>query len=183
MGKISDSEYKAYMNNIYFLEGEKIELSYLIQKVVIGRGDGSNIDHLIEAFMEGYDDPNRTMTLENGLLVFTNINIIFIQEKDYSRSVVLLDQLAGLGCFLYKGCSSIAVATVDGYEYGFILLKTEDSSLVQNPNINELTRQIQIFGMEQKRLAQGPAVKICKYCSAQNKADQTRCVNCGALLA
>jgi len=171
MGKMSNSEYKAYMDN-----------QYLIQKVVIGRGDGSKLDYLIQEFIDGHDDPSRTMTLENGLLVFTNTNLIYIQEKDYSRLVVLLDQLGGIGCFSYKDCSSIGVVTVDGYEYGFLLWETEDSSVVQNPSVNELTRQIQVFGMEQKRLAKEAPVKICKYCGARNKIDQSRCVNCGALL-
>ena len=182
MGKMSNSEYKAYMDNLELLEGEKKELEYLIQKVVIGCGDGSKLDYLIQEFIDGHDDPSRTMTLENGLLVFTNINLIFIQEKDYSRLVVPLDQLGGIGCFSYKDCSSIGVVTVDGYEYGFLLWETEDSSVVQNPSVNELTRQIQVFGIEQKRLAKEAPVKICKYCGARNKIDQSRCVNCGALL-
>jgi len=182
MGKMSDSEYKAYMDNLELLEGEKKELEYLIQKVVIGHGDGSKLDYLIQGFIDGHDDPSRTMTLKNGLLVFTNINLIFIQEKDYSRSVVPLEQLGGIGCFSYKDCSSIGVVTVDGYEYGFLLSQTDDSSVVCNPDINELTRQIQVFGMEQKRLANEVPIKTCTYCRARNKIDQTRCVNCGALI-
>jgi len=108
--------------------------------------------------------------------------LIFVQEKDYPRLVVPLDQLSGIGCFSYKDCSSIGVVTVDGYEYGFLLWKTEDSSVVQNPNLNELTRQIQVFGMEQKRLAKEGPVKICIYCGVRNKIDQSRCVNCRAAL-
>ena len=182
MSKMSNSEYKAYMDNLDLLEGEKKELEYFVQKVVIGRGDGSKIDYLVREFIDGHDDPGRTTTLKNGLLVFTNINLIFIQETDYSRFVVPLDQLGGIGCFSYKDCSIIGVVTVDGFEYGFILWETEDSSVVQNPSVNELTKQIQVFGMEQKRLAIEAPVKICKYCGARNKIDQTRCVNCGTLL-
>jgi ribosomal protein L40E len=165
MGKMSDSEYKACMDNLGLLEGEKKELEYRIQEFINGRGDSS-----------------KTTTLKNGLLVFTNFNLILIQQEDYLRLVVPLDQLSGIGCFTYKDHYAIGVVTVDGYEYGFLLWKTEDSSVVQNPSLNELSKQIQKFGMEQRRLAKEAPVKICKYCGARNKIDQSRCVNCGALL-
>jgi hypothetical protein len=182
MGRMSDSEYKACMDNLELLEGEKKELEYLIQKAITGRGDGSNRGDLIKDFIDGHYDPSKAMMLESGLLVLTNINLIFIQEKDHSRIVVPLDQLGGIGCFLCKDHSSIGAVTVDGYEYGFLLWKTEDSSPIQNPSINELTKQIQVFGMEQKRLAKETQLKKCEYCGARNKIDQSRCVNCGAPL-
>lgn len=166
MGKMSDSEYKACMDNLGLLEGEKKELEYLIQEVIIGRSDSS-----------------KTTTLKKGLLVFTNINLIFIQQEDYSRMLVVpLDQLSGIGCFKEKDRYGIGVATVDGYEYYFPLWRTEDSSVVQNPSHNELSEQIQKFGMELKRLAKEAPVKICEYCGARNKVDQSRCVSCGAPL-
>ena len=174
--------YKAYMDNLGLLEGEKKDLEYAIEKVVGGRGDGSNLEYLIQEFIDDHNSPSKTMTLKNGLLIFTNINLIFIQERGYSRLIVPLDQLGGIGCFFYKDHSSIGVVTVDGYEYGFLLSQTDDSSVVCNPDINELTRQIQVFGMEQKRLANEVPIKTCTYCRARNKIDQTRCVNCGALI-
>ena len=182
MGKISDSEHKACMDNLGLLEGEKKELEYLIQEVIIGRGDGSRLEYLIQEFVNGHSDSSKINTLENGLLVFTNINLIFIQQEDYLRLVVPLTQLGGMGCFRYKDHSTIGVVTVDGYEYGFLLWRTENSSVVQNPSQNELSKQIQKFGMEQKRLANEAPVKTCKYCGAENRIDLFRCVNCGALL-
>ncbi len=182
MSKISDSECKAYTDNLKLLKGEKKKLEYLIQKVVIGRGDGSKIDNLIQEFMDGHNDPNRKMALKNGLLVFTNINMILIQQEGYSRMVVPLDQLGGMGCFSSNDWLTIAVVTVDGYEYGFLLSKTNDSSFVQNPDANELNRQLQVFGMEQKRLAQGTPVEICNHCGARNNMTSTYCVHCNALL-
>jgi len=182
MGKMLDSEYKACMDNLGLLEGEKKELEYLIQEVIIGRGDGSRLEYLIQEFINGHSDSSKITTLKNGLLVFTNINLIFIQQEDYQRLVVPLDQLGGMGGFIYKDQSVIGVVTVDGYEYGFLLWRTENSSVVQNPSQNELSKQIQKFGMEQKRLAKEAPVKICKYCGARNKIDQSRCVSCGAAL-
>jgi hypothetical protein len=55
--------------------------------------------------------------------------LIFIQQEDYLRLVVPLDQLGGMGCFIYKDHYAIGVVTVDGYEYGFDLCRTEDSVL------------------------------------------------------
>jgi len=170
------------MDNLGLLEGEKKELEYLIQEVVIGRGDGSRLEYLIQEFINEHSDSSEIRMLKSGLLVFTNINSIFIQQEDYLRLVVPLDQLAGIGGFTYKDQSVIGVVTVDGYEYGFLLWRTENSSVVQNPSLNELSKQIQKFGMEQKRLAKEAPVKICKYCGARNKIDQSRCVNCGATL-
>jgi ribosomal protein L40E len=182
MGKMSDLEYKACMDNLGLLEGEKKELEYLIEKVIIGRGDGSELEYLFQGFINGSIDSSKTKTLKKGLLAFTNINLIFIQQEDYLRLVVPLDQLGGMGCFIYKDHYAIGVVTVDGYEYGFDLCRTEDSSVVQNPSHNELSKQIQKFGMEQKLLAKEAPVKICEYCGARNKIDQSRCVNCGAPL-
>jgi ribosomal protein L40E len=182
MKGLTDSEYRACMDNLGLLEGEKKELEYLIEGVIIGRGDGSELEHLFQGFINGSIDSSKTKTLKKGLLVFTDINLIFIQQEDYLRLVVPLDQLGGMGCFIHKDHYAIGVVTVDGYKYGFDLCRTEDSSFIQNPSPNELSKQIQKFGMEQKRLAKEAPVKICKYCSARNKIDQSRCVNCGALL-
>jgi ribosomal protein L40E len=182
MKGLKDSEYRACMDNLGLLEGEKKELEYLIEEVIIGRGDGSELEYLFQGFINGSIDSSKTKTLKKGLLVFTNINLIFIQQEDYLRLVVPLDQLGGMGCFTYKDHYAIGVVTVDGYEYGFDLCRTEDSSVVQNPSHNELSKQIQKFGMEQKRLAKEAPVKICEHCGARNKIDQSRCVNCGAPL-
>lgn len=182
MCKISDLEYKAYRDNLDLLRGEQKKLEYLVEKAVIGRGDGSQIDNLIQKFVDGHDDPKRKMALKNGLLVFTNINMILIQQEGYSRMVVPLDQIGGIGCFANDNWLTIAAVTVDGYEYGFLLSKTDTSSFVQNPNVNELTRQIQVFGMEQKQLAQEAPVEICKHCGARNNITSTYCVHCKALL-
>ncbi len=182
MSKISDSEYKAYTDNLGLLKGEQKKLVYLVEKAVVGRGDGTHIDELIRKFMNGNDDPNRKMALKNGLLVFTNINMILVQQEGYLRTVVPLEQLGGIGCFVSNEWLTIATVTVNGYEYGFLLSKTDTSSLVQNPNANELTRQIQVFGMEQKSLAQEAPVEICKHCGARNNITSTYCVHCKALL-
>ncbi|MCW3985171.1 MAG: hypothetical protein NWE91_02010 [Candidatus Bathyarchaeota archaeon] len=132
MKGLKDTEYRASMDNLGLLEGEKKELEYLIEKVVIGRGDGSQLKYLFQGFINGSIDSSKTTTLKKGLLVFTNINLIFIQQEDYSRSVVPLDQLGGMGCFTYNNHYAIGVVTVDGYEYGFDLCRTEGPSVVQN---------------------------------------------------
>ena len=48
MSKISDSEYKEYAKNLELLKGEQKKFEYLVEKAVIGRGDGSKIDRLIK---------------------------------------------------------------------------------------------------------------------------------------
>jgi len=183
MKGLKDAKYRACTDNLGLLEGEKKELEYLIDGVIIGRGDGSELEYLFQEFINSSIDSSKTTTLKKGLLVFTNINLIFIQQENYSRLVVPLDQLGGMGCFTYKDHYSIGVVTVDGYEYGFDLCRTEGPSVVQNPSLNELSKQIQKFGMEQKRLAKEAPAKICEYCGARNKIDQSRCVSCGAPLA
>ena len=107
--------------------------------------------------------------------------MILIQQEGYSRMVVPLDQLGGIGCFSSNDWLTIATVTVDGYEYGFLLSKTDASSFVQNPTANELNRQLQVFGME-KQLAQEAPVEICNHCGGRNNMTSTYCVHCNALL-
>jgi hypothetical protein len=64
MGKMSDLEYKACMDNLGLLEGEKKELEYLIEKVIIGRGDGSELEYLFQGFINGSIDSSKTKTLK-----------------------------------------------------------------------------------------------------------------------
>lgn len=174
------TEYAACMDNLGLLEGEKKELEYIIAGAIIGRGDGSELGPLFQRFIDGSIDSDKTATLKNGLLVFTNVNLIFIQQEDYLRLVVLLDQLSGMGCFAYGDHFAIGVVTVDGYEYAFDLYRTEVSS--GRTYYNEVSRQIQKFGMEQKRLAREGIAAICEYCGARNKVNQSSCLNCGAPL-
>ncbi len=76
---------------------------------------------------------------------------------------------------------------------GFItfLMRTPAAILVVLPPLILLVIDWIPFSKERDELkerdesyvrAHMPQMIVCKYCSARNKADQTRCVNCGALL-
>ena len=183
---MKDSEHKACIDGLGLLEGEKKELQYVCNKEVVSTGwDGK---------------PKKEQ--KKGLLVFTSENMIFMQQvgfrsSNYTQAMrIPLAQIAGIsyGRGLILKYIEFSVGTSGASQkYKFIIWKgcEEHSNKADDPRL--ITQQIQNHlnkvREEKKRLAQEalakgtlPQMIFCKYCGARNKADQTRCVNCGALL-
>ncbi|MCK4477041.1 hypothetical protein KAU88_00730 [Candidatus Bathyarchaeota archaeon] len=179
MQGMKDSEYKACIGCLGLVEGEEIELQYVC------------------SFAPPVLLPSERFKLDlKGLLVFTNDNMIFIEKAGLfvsrfgQRAKVPLEQITGL---LLRRISVIGILALRIV----VDLGTQEGEYtvgkVKGKRIEEVKEEIQKLlteaRQEKKRLAQEalargtiPAMIFCKYCDARNKADQTKCANCGAVL-
>jgi len=184
---MTDSEYKACMDNLGLLEGEEAKLQYVCSRNVMSPPSA------IRALF--VDDGAPRMESKKGLLVFTNDNMIFMQQEgawssNYAQALrIPLEQISGVvsgGTFIPHIRILVGI-TGTSERHEFTTFQSADKPIHEvRADIQRLLKEIR---REKKRLAQEafakgtlPSMIFCKYCGARNKADQTRCVNCGALL-
>lgn len=185
---ITDSDYEACLSNLGLLEGEEIRLQYVGTRPVVS----------VSAW-----DGNQSEDFKPGLLVFTNDNMVFMQREkagDFAQALrIPLENINGLvtgGTFIHHvlitvGTAGIAqqikfnpvpIAGSDGKS----ILKGREATLKVRADVEKLLKDVR----EEKRrlateaLAKGvtPAMVFCKFCGSRNKADQLKCVSCGAPL-
>ncbi len=177
---IDEKEYRMAIQNLGLLEGEKIILQYVCVR---------EFTQPASLFNQAEVDVKR------GLLVFTNDNLIFMQRDgvfniSYSQALrVPLEQIIGIssGGFLMKKIQF----TLNNNPVLIIFVNFMSTYDVQE--IHEvradIERHLTNVRQEKKRLAQEaltkgtlPAMIFCRYCGTRNKADESKCVSCGAKL-
>jgi ribosomal protein L40E len=184
---MKESEYKACIDGLGLLEGEERKLQYVCGRDIVSTGwDGK---------------PKKT--LSKGLLVFTNDNMIFMQQvgwrsSEYTQALrIPLEQIAGVsyGKGLILEHIAVLVGTTGASQtHQFTIFKGCEEHSEKVDDARSIVKQIQDHmknvreekrRIAQQALAKGsiPTMIFCRYCGARNKADQTKCVNCGALLA
>jgi hypothetical protein len=181
---MNDSEYKACAQGIGLLEGEELRLQYVCYREILATTwDGK---------------PKKEQ--KKGLLVLTNDNLIFMQQQgawssNYSQSLrIPLEQIVGLSCggHIIKHITfEVGVGASQPYTFGIWKGCEEHSEGIDEAQIimEKIQTLLNNTRAEKKRIAQKallthvlPAMIFCRYCGARNKADQTKCSNCGALL-
>lgn len=177
---MKDSEYRACMDNLGLLEGEEIKLQYVCFRHTIGA--------------PSIWDGQRSIEQKKGLLVFTNDNMIFMQQEgawscNYSQALRFpLEEISGIsegGTFIKR--LRILVGTRGSSEYHeFVPFAGQGTISEIRHAIETLLTEVR---QEKKRLAQEalakgtvPVMIFCKFCGTRNKADQSHCANCGAPL-
>jgi len=175
---MTDSEYKACIDNLGLLEGEEIKLQYVCLRHTISPPSI-------------WDSKQRTET-KKGLLVFTNDNMIFMQQEgrwssNYAQALRFpLEQISGIvsGGTLFKHIRILVGVSGASEQHEFIYGQQQIHEV--RADIEKLLKTAR---EEKKRLAleamaKGtiPVMIFCKFCGARNKADQSRCANCGATL-
>jgi hypothetical protein len=143
------------------------------------------------------DNGSPQLESKNGVLLFTNDNMIFIQQEgiwspNFAQALrIPLEQIIGVvsgGTFMKHIRITIGTGGVT-QQYEFANLsgtKREQEIHEVRADIENLLKQVR---EEKKRLAQEaltkgtvPQMIFCKYCGARNKSDRSTCANCGALL-
>ena len=180
--RMKDSEYQTCMDNLGLLEGEEIRLQYVCFR------------HILTPSI--LDKKGRWVN-KKGLLVFTNDNMIFMQQEgawssNYSQALRFpLEQISGIvsGGKLVKHIRiSVGVSgSSEQHEFiNFVSTYGEQSIHEVRNDIQNLLKEVR---EEKKRLALEalstgtvPEMIFCKYCGARNKADRSQCANCGAVL-
>jgi hypothetical protein len=183
---IKDSDYKACVDGLGLLEGEEIRLRYGCARRYFSRSIAATV--LTGSGERAY--------VKKGLLVFTNYNMIFMEQEGrgsyFAQALrVPLEHISGVisgGTALLFKYVKISVGISGATEqHEFVkFFGTKQSVHEIRAEIEKLLKEVR---QEKKRLAQEalargtlPAMIFCKYCGARNKADQTKCANCGAVL-
>lgn len=182
---MKDSEYKACIDGLGLLQGEEKKLLYVCHREVVSTGwDGK---------------PRKDQ--KKGLLVFTNDNMVFMQQEgawssNYTQALrIPLEQIAGIsygGRILKHIDVLVGISGASQTRHFNIWTGCEEHS-DKLDDVKLITERIQsllnVIREERKRLAQEalakgelPSIIFCKYCGARNKSHRTHCVNCGALL-
>jgi hypothetical protein len=174
MKGMNDSEYQACINNLGLLEGEEIKLQYVCFRQIIWGGK------------QGIEN--------KGLLVFTNDNMIFMQQEggwssQYAQALrIPLEQISGIvsGGTVIKHIRIITGVSGVSQQHEFDNFYGQQQIHEVRADIENLLKKVR---EEKKRLAQEalargtvPAMMFCKFCGTRNKADQSHCSNCGAPL-
>ncbi len=176
--RIEEKEYQMAIQNLGLLEGERIILQYVCVR---------EFTQPASLFNEAEVDVKR------GLLIFTNDNLIFMQRDgvfniSYSQALrIPLEQIIGIssGGFLVKKIQF----TLNSNPVPIIFVNFMSTFEIQE--IHEvradIERHLTNVRQEKKRLAQEaltkgtlPAMFFCRYCGTRNKADESKCVSCGA---
>jgi len=188
---MTESEYAACINNLGLLEGEEVKLQYICSRNVI-----SPPSAIRALFTDDGGVPR--MESKKGLLVFTNDNMIFMQQEgawssNYAQALrISLEQISGIvsgGSFV----KHVRITTGVGgslAQHEFINFVSTYGKQEIHEVRADIESHLKKMREKKKQLAQealakgiAPTMIFCKYCGARNKADQTSCVNCGALLA
>lgn len=184
--KLSDSEYQVCLDSLGLLEGEEIRLEYGCARRYFARSVAAAV--LTGSAERAY--------VKKGLLVFTNYNVIFMQQEGksshYAQALrVPLEHINGVisgGTALLFKYVKISVGiggTSEQHEFVKFFSTKQP--------VHEIRAEIEILlkevREEKKRLAQEamakgtvPQMIFCRFCGARNKSDQSICVNCGAPL-
>ena len=180
--KLTASVYQACIDGLDLLEGEEIRLKYgCVRRNYKTPSLFSNKGYGTAAF--------------KGLLVFTNDNMIFMQQdrlwsSNYSQALrIPLEQISGV---LSGGIIAPHIRIIVGFSgnsetHEFLnFFDTKEKVHEIKTKIEKLLTAVR---QEKKRLAQealakgtNPAMIFCRFCGARNKSDQSICVNCGAPL-
>ena len=175
---MTDLEYHSCIDNLGMLEGEKLLLQFTVYR---------------ESFSTDFFGKPTTET-RKGLLVFSNDNMIFMQQEgawssDYSQALrIPLEQISGVdntGTFVKKLRFAIGSSGHTDY-HTFVVFAGQGTLGEIRASIDKLLREVRQVRkrLALEALAKGstPVMVFCRYCGARNKADQTNCGNCGAIL-
>ena len=182
---MKESEYKACIDNLGLLEGERIQLGYVCFRTIPIPGQS-------------------IAASRKGLLVFTNYNMIFMQQEgawssNYGQALrIPLQEISGV---VASGTLSKRISIQVGVSgasdlHEFSNFQTthigwhESKPLQQIHEIRaDIERMLKENREERTRIAKEataagkpPAMIFCKYCGTRNKADEQKCGNCGAIL-
>jgi hypothetical protein len=180
---MKDSEYQFCVSNLGLLEGEEIKLQYVCYRQTISPPSI-------------WDGKSRTES-KKGLLVFTNDNMIFMQQEgawssNYAQALRFpLESISGLvsGGTLVKHIRIVIGVSGSSEQHEFInFVSTFGQQQIQEVRA-DIEKLLKVAREEKKRLAveamtKGtvPTMIFCRFCGARNKADQSNCANCGAVL-
>lgn len=164
--------------DVGLLEGEEKKLEYVCFRQIIGP--------------PSMWDGQRSIEQRKGLLIFTNDNMIFMEQQglwssNYMQALrIPLEQISGVSCggVLIKHLR-VLVGTAITSEHHFTRFERQDFNII----VNEIEKHLKEVREEKKRLAMEalargtvPAMIFCKFCGTRNKSDQSFCANCGAPL-
>ncbi len=176
---MNESEYQSCAAGLGLLEGEKVRLEYVCFRQVMSPPSNFSKEPRIES--------------KKGLLAFTNDNMIFMQQEgawssNYGQALRMpLEQITGI----VSGGTMISHIriTIGPETHEFINFKSTYGTKNIHEVRSEIEKHLKDVREERKRIAQQTAtgnmtsqVTFCKYCGARNKADESRCVNCSAVL-
>jgi len=180
MRGMKESEYKACIDNLGLLEGEEIKYQLVCFRQEIGA----------PSIWGG----QREIKNRKGLLVFTNDNMIFMQQEgawssDYSQALRFsLEDISGIsseGRFTQR--LRILIGAKGNSEYHDFLPFKGQGSIKEIRFL--IMRILQEAREEKKQLAQEaltkgtiPTMIFCRYCGARNNSEKSHCVNCRAIL-
>ena len=183
MKGMKDSEYQSCVNNLGLLEGEEIKLQHVCYRQTISP----------PSMWDGKSKQEN----KKGLLVFTNDNMIFMQQEgawssNYAQALRFpLESISGLvsGGTLIKHIRIVIGVSGSSEQHEFInFVSTYGQQQIQEVRA-DIEKLLKVAREEKKRLAveamnKGtvPAMIFCRFCGARNKADQSKCANCGAVL-
>ena len=180
MKGMKESEYKACIDNLGLLEGEEIKCQLVCFRQEVGA----------PSIWGGQQE----MKNRKGLLVFTNDNMIFMQQEgawssDYSQALRFsLEDISGVsGNEGFTRRLRILIGGKGNSEYhdflpfrGYGKVKEIRSSIMKT--LQEVREEKKQFAQEALIKGTIPTMIFCKYCGARNKSEKSHCVNCGAIL-
>lgn len=187
--RLSDSEYQTCIDGLGLLEGEEIRLKYGCARRYFARSVTAAL------FLGGGASAERGH-VKKGLLVFTNDNMIFMEQEGrsshYAQALrVPLENISGVlsgGTVLLFKFVKIFVG-IGGAKDEHEFVKFFSPKQPVHEIREEIERLLKKVRGEKKRLAQEalakgtvPTMIFCRFCGARNKSDQSLCVNCGAPL-
>jgi hypothetical protein len=181
---LNPSEYKTCVDGLGLLTGEELRLQYVcFREILATTWDGK---------------PKKEQ--KKGLLCLTNDNLIFMQQQgawssNYSQALrIPLEQIVGMSCggHLIKHITfEIGIGAIQSHTFGIWKGCEEHSEGIDDAQdiMQRIQNLLNITRAEKKRIVQEtllkgalPVMIFCRYCGGRNKADQTKCSNCGALL-
>lgn len=180
MKGMKDSEYESCINNLGLLEGETIKLQYVCRKCVWRM-----------SALAGKQEEQKN----KGLLVFTNDNMIFMQQEgawssNYAQALrIPLEHISGVvsgGAVIKNIRISVGVSGAsEQHEFAHFFGQQQIHEIRADieKHLKELREEKKRLALDAMAKGTVPAMIFCKFCGARNKADQSRCVNCGAALA
>lgn len=180
---MKESEYKACIDNLGLLEGEEVKLEYVCFRQMI----------LPSAVAKS----GSKSEMWKGLLVFTNYHMIFMQQEgrwssNYAQALrIPLEQIGGAvsgGTMIKHIRVQVGVSGASDL-HEFINFKSTYGIQQIHEVRADIERVLKEEREERTRLAKEavaagkpPAMIFCKYCGTRNKADESKCMNCGAKL-
>lgn len=173
---LTDEEHNAAMDELGLLEGEEKKLEYSCYRQSIGP---------ISLW-----DGQRAIEQRKGLLVFTNDNMIFMEQQGSWSSTYMqalrvpLEQITGIssGGLLIKNLRILTVTS----EHHFANFEL---NLDFNSVVAEMQKHLKEVREERKRITKDARLiggmnttVFCRHCGTRNKFDESFCANCGAPL-